>query len=302
MKRSSKEYHSPVMVEKVVDFLQCRSDRLYIDATVGGSGHSQAILNASKPSGKLLCIDRDPDAVNTARECLSKFGDRVQILHGAFSKIRDLLSEQHISCADGILLDLGVSSYQLDTPSRGFGFKISGILDMRMDQSSGRSAADVLQDIDESELSQLIFDFGEERYARRIAHSIVTRRKRAPIETTDDLADVVLSAIPAAKRRGRIHPATRTFQALRIYVNDELGELKKFLDVAPLLLCPGGRLVIMSYHSLEDRFVKRAFRMWKAGGGYQVITKKIVTPSEEEQRENPRSRSAKLRVLERLSF
>ena len=299
MKSGGKEYHTPVMVEQVIDFLQCRSDGLYVDATVGGGGHAQAILNASKPSGRLIGIDRDPDAVKTARENLSKFGDRANVLHGVFSRIGELLFEQRISCVDGVLLDLGVSSYQLDTPLRGFGFGVSGILDMRMDQNSGRCAADILQNIDEGELSKMIFELGEERYARRIARAIAERRKKTPIETTDELANVVTSAIPAAKRRGRIHPATRTFQALRIYVNDELGELKRFLDAAPELLCPGGRLVIMSYHSLEDRLVKRAFRMWEAKGGYRVITKKIVTSSETQQRENPKSRSAKLRVLEK---
>jgi len=291
--------HTPVMLSEVVSFLKCSARKLYVDATVGGGGHAKAILEASQPSGRLFGIDQDPDAVRAALENLKLFGNRVTIRQGSFSKIGNLVRETYSGCIDGMLLDLGVSSYQLDMPLRGFSFGKAGPLDMRMNPDLPMSAADVVRDCNEEELAGIIFEFGEERYAKRIANGIVKRRRISPIVTTQDLVQVVLASVPPAARRGKIHPATRTFQALRIYVNNELGELKNFLEDAPSLLCPEGRLVIIDYHSLEDRLVKRAFRDWERRGGYKVVTKRVVTPSDEETRKNRRSRSAKLRVLER---
>ncbi len=291
--------HTPVMVQETLHFLRCSPEGFYIDSTVGGGGHSRAILEASNPSGRLFGIDKDADAVIAARENLKEFGERVRIVQGAFSNVRELTRSGNYRCANGILADLGVSSHQLEKAGRGFGFSSDGPLDMRMDQGRGRSAADVVNNEGEEELSRIIFEFGEERYSRRIARAIVTRRRMNPILTTGDLADAVRLAVPPPARRGRIHPATRTFQALRIFVNDELGELAGFLENAPEILCGGGRLVIISYHSLEDRLVKNAFRDLAKKGGYKVVTKKIVTPSEDEVGKNTRSRSAKLRVLER---
>ena len=292
----SKFWHVPVMVEEVLNFLKCKPEGCYIDGTIGGGGHADVILKASAPSGRLFGIDKDSDAISQAQERLAEFGDRVTIVQGAFSKIHELIK---ISCADGILLDLGVSSYQLDSSSRGFGFREEGILDMRMDSSAIVSAADIIKEFDEQKLANIIFEYGEERYSRQIARAIVKKRQISPILTTHDLAAVVLSSMPAYARKGKIHPATRTFQALRIFINDELGELHRFLDAAPKILCSGARLLIISYHSLEDRIVKRAFKAWELRGGYKVITKKVIRPSADECYKNPRSRSAKLRVLER---
>jgi len=292
--------HTPVMVGEVIRFLNLSPQGCYIDGTIGGGGHARAILTASAPSGKLLGIDRDQDAVLAAQEELKIFGNRVKVVQGDFSKLGELMSEAEFDCANGIVLDLGVSSYQLDQALRGFGFGKDGPLDMRMNSRRGSSAAEIIRDIDEKELADIIYEYGEERYARRIARGIVNRRSEGPILTTGDLADAVISSIPAPARKGRIHPATRTFQAIRIFVNDELGELKRFLDFAPEILCPAGKLVIISYHSLEDRLVKNAFRQWKSRGGFCVITKKVVTPGVDEMRNNPRSRSAKLRALERI--
>lgn len=292
--------HTPVMVEEVIRFLNLSPQGCFIDGTIGGGGHAKAILEASGPSGKLLGIDRDQDAVKAAQENLKAFGNRVKVVRGEFSNLGKLISETDFDCANGMLLDLGVSSYHLDEARRGFGFGREGPLDMRMDSHCGMNAADIIRAIDEEELAKIIFEYGEDRHARRIARGIIRLRNKKPILTTRDLADAVTSSVPATAKRGRIHPATRTFQAIRIFVNDELGELKRFLDFAPEILCPSGRLVIISYHSLEDRLVKNAFRQWNGRDEFCVVTKKIVTPSEDEKKKNPRSRSAKLRVLERI--
>jgi 16S rRNA (cytosine1402-N4)-methyltransferase len=289
--------HTPVMVKEVVHFLKCGPGNCYIDGTVGGGGHARAILEASSPDGRLIGIDRDPDAVLAAREALREFGSRVQILSGTFSFIGNIIKQAGVEDVDGIILDLGVSSHQIDLSSRGFAFGSEGPLDMRMDPGSPVSAADVVNGSDEEELARIIFELGQERLARRIAKRIIERRKKAPIVTTKELADVVLRSLPPNVKRGRIHPATRTFQALRIFVNDELGELERFLKVAPGILRRNGRIVVISYHSLEDRLVKQAFK--KMGSGYIIVTKKVIMPSDDEIRKNPRARSAKLRVMER---
>jgi 16S rRNA (cytosine1402-N4)-methyltransferase len=270
-------------------------------------GHSQAILESSAPGGRLFGVDRDPDALSFARARLAPFGGRVTLVHAPFSALRATVVSHHLGPFDGVLADLGVSSPQLDRAERGFSFQRSGPLDMRMDQSRGETAADLVARLDERELAGILRDLGEERFAGRIARRIVEARGRAPLDSTAALAEVVAQAVPARERHK--NPATRTFQALRIAVNGELDELGAFLAQAPDLLRPGGRLCIISFHSLEDRMVKRRFRALSeprpevAGDApkFRVLTKRIVEASEAEQRRNPRSRSAKLRVLERLA-
>lgn len=301
MKTAKSLWHQPVMPKEVVQFLKCKTNGCYVDATIGGGGHAEEILESTSPSGKLLGVDRDPYAVARSQERLKLFGKRIKIIQGVFSDLDEVLRVVKWSCADGILLDLGVSSRQLDEADRGFGFKKEGPLDMRMNPDEGESAADVLKNIDEEELTHLIREYGEERFSRSIAKGIVKRRSTSSILTTKDLANTVVGSLPPSQRYAkRIHPATRTFQALRIHINNELRELSDFLKFGPKLLCPGGRLLIISYHSLEDRLVKRAFRNWGAQEEFKVITKKIISPLEKEKKENPRSRSAKLRVLERI--
>jgi 16S rRNA (cytosine1402-N4)-methyltransferase len=298
---SSDAQHVPVMLEEVCSFIQPEAGGAYIDATLGLGGHAEAILERSAPDGKLFGIDRDEKALALARKRLKRFGDRVQFAHCNFDDIAEAVREHGFKKADGILADLGVSSMQLDLSERGFSFMREGPLDMRMDESRGESAADLIARIDESELADVIYNFGEERFSRRIARGIVEARKKNSIETTSELARIVEKSVPG--RRGRIHPATRTFQALRIAVNDELGQLKRFLEQSIELLGEGGRLVIISYHSLEDRMVKNAFRDAARVVG-RIITKKVVVPSRDEEMKNPRARSAKLRVFEKsgLSF
>lgn len=300
MKAVQDLWHRPVMPQEIVRYLKCKPGGFYVDGTVGGGGHSELILKATSPDGRLLGIDRDQDAVEEAGRRLEIFGNRVRLMQSAFSGLKRIFTDVNASCADGILLDLGVSSHQLETPGRGFAFKKDAPLDMRMDTGLEVSAKEILRDMSEEDLARIIFEFGEERHARKIARRIVKMRGETPIEGTFDLAKAVKSCFPSHfKRSSKIHPATKTFQALRIYVNDELGELSRFLDFGPELLCPGGRLAIISYHSLEDRLVKRAFKGRKTSGDFVLITKKVVFPSDGEKKQNPRSRSAKLRVLER---
>ena len=288
--------HVPVMLEEVCSYMQLATGKTYIDATLGLGGHAEALLERSAPAGKLFGIDRDENALALARERLDRFGDRVVFAHGNFDEVANIARDHGLGEVDGILADLGVSSMQLDKSERGFSFMREGPLDMRMDESRGESAADFIARIGETELADVIYQFGEERFSRRIAKNIVAERKKRRIETTGELAEIVARSVPG--RRGRIHPATRTFQALRIAVNDELGQLERFLEQAIGLLNKGGRLVVISYHSLEDRPVKNTFRSTAVDLG-TVITKKVVMPSREEQMSNPRARSAKLRVFER---
>jgi len=269
-------------------------------------GHSQAILDSSAPTGRLLALDRDPQALAFAGARLAPFGARVMLAHAPFSKIAATMAAHQLGPLDGILADLGVSSPQLDRAERGFSFQRSGPLDMRMDQSSGETAAELVARLDERELTGVLRDLGEERFAGRIARRIVEARERQPLDTTGALAEVVAHAVPGRERHK--NPATRTFQALRLAVNRELDELATFLADAPGLLKPGGRLCIISFHSLEDRMVKRRFRALserrpEVPGDepkFRAVTRRIVEASEAEQQRNPRSRSAKLRVLERI--
>jgi 16S rRNA (cytosine1402-N4)-methyltransferase len=304
--------HVPVLLKEAIDFLAIRRGGTYIDATVGLGGHSYEIAKRLGAPGHLIGVDKDPAALERAAASLqspvaSKVSGatgvlarrtdwpQVELRHGSFA---DLASDQRPAIIDGLLADLGVSSLQLDNAARGFSFQAEGPLDMRMNTQSGETAEQVVNQADEVTLANLIYEFGEERRSRRIARAIVRSR---PIRTTAQLAEIVSAAArPMNQAERRIHPATRTFQALRIFVNRELDDLRALMEAAPRLLKPGGRLVIISFHSLEDRIVKDALREGAKRGHYRILTKKPVTASAEEIDRNPRSRSAKLRAAERL--
>jgi len=287
--------HVPVLLKEAIDFLAVRRGRTYLDATVGLGGHSSEIAKRLGAPGHLIGLDKDPAALGIARERLHGAADwpEITLIHKSFA---EFASNQRSATIDGILADLGVSSLEFGNPARGFSFQAEGPLDMRMNPQAELTAEQVVNHSDERELADVIYEFGEERRSRRIARAIVRSR---PIRTTVQLADVVSAAARPMKHE-RIHPATRTFQALRIFVNHELDELRGLLDAAPRVLKPGGRAVIISFHSLEDRIVKDAFREGSKQGHYRLLTKKPVTPGEEEIDRNPRARSAKLRVAERV--
>ena len=291
--------HVPVLLDEVMQHLNVRSGSTIADATVGLGGHSAEIARRLGAKGRLICFDRDPEAMELAKarleEVRTEVGDampEVIFEPRAFSQAGGVIEPASL---DGLLADFGVSSLQLDEAHRGFSFRHEGPLDMRMDTRSGETAGQVVNQEDENELADLIYEFGEERRSRRIARAIVRAR---PISTTAELAQVISVAAPSMKG-DKIHPATRTFQALRIRVNDELGEIRSLLESAPSLLKPGGRLVLISFHSLEDRLVKDAFREAGREGILEVLTKKPAIVAEQEQMRNPRSRSAKLRATER---
>ena len=285
------DLHRPVLLAETMELLQVRPGGLYVDGTLGLAGHAREILRLSEPDGRLLGVDRDPEALALAEEALRPAGTRARLVHADYREVPALLAGRS---ADGILLDLGVSSLQLDRAERGFSFQAEGPLDMRMDQSHGQTAGDLVNRLPEHELADLIFRFGEERHSRRIARAIVAARRRAPLRTTAELAAVVRSAAP--RGRAGLHPATRTFQALRIRVNRELEGLGAALEALARCLAPGGRLVVIAFHSLEDREVKQTFRSL-GRGEFRVLTRKPMRPGEAEVRENPRSRSARLRAL-----
>jgi 16S rRNA (cytosine1402-N4)-methyltransferase len=294
------------LLAETLALLAPRSGGRYCDATLGLGGHAEAVLDASAPDGRLYAFDRDVDALDAARVRLARFGDRVSFHHAPFSRAAAVLKSEGALPVDGCLADLGVSSPQLDRAERGFSFKRPGPLDMRMDQSTGETAAEYLARVDEEELAGVLRDLGEERHARRIARFVVEDRGAQPLRTTGDLAALVARAVP--RREHHKDPATRTFQALRIAINGELGELEKLLGELPGCLAPAGRLAVISFHSLEDRMVKWRFRALaeprrSATGdkvsGFRILTKKPVTATDAELEANPRARSAKLRVLER---
>ncbi len=288
--------HIPVLQEEVVALLRPRPGGRYLDATVGLGGHAEAILRSSAPSGIVIGLDCDAEALELTRQRLTGFGERLVLRHGRYEALADLIGGP--AGFDGILFDLGVSSLQLDAADRGFSFTQSGPLDMRMDRGTGATAADLLDRVSERDLADLIFEWGEERWSRRIARAIVTARQERLLATTADLAAVVARSIPRRLWPRHIHPATRTFQALRIAVNRELLELGAALDGATQLLAPGGRAVVISFHSLEDRIVKQSWRRLEADGRVRVLTKRPITPGAAELSANPRSRSAKLRAVE----
>lgn len=290
-------HHIPVLLDAVLAGLEPRAGGRYIDGTVGGGGHAAAILTAA-PETRLLGIDRDPAALAAAGERLAEFGERVTLVRGTFRDLARLASLAGFTQVQGILLDLGVSSHQLDTAERGFSFQVSAPLDMRLDPQASLTAAELVNELPEQELADLIFRYGEERASRRIARAIVAARRRASLTTTDELAALISRAMGG--QRGKIHPATRTFQALRIAVNDELASLEDALPQIIDLLAVDGRAAIISFHSLEDRIVKHFFRAAAATGQVRLVTRKPIEAEADEQRANPRSRSAKLRVAERL--
>jgi len=291
--------HQPVLWNEVMAALSPRSGGTYIDGTVGSGGHASGILERSRPDGRLLGMDRDPQALNVARQALEEFGSRVALVQGSFACLADIARSRSCYPADGILLDLGLSSMQLSMPERGFSFQLDGPLDMRFDTTSDTTAADLVNRLPEAELADLIYRFGEERRSRRIARAIVRGR---PVQTTYELASLVARAVG---RRGRIDPATKTFQALRIAVNDELNVLAEGLRQAEEALAPGGRLAVIAFHSLEDRIVKEYFRSRSRAGqaagqsGLHIVTRKPIRAGPDERAANPGSRSAKLRVAEK---
>ena len=305
--------HKPIMLSQCIDALNIKSNGIYADGTVGGAGHSSHIAQKLdfKAGGRLLCLDRDPDAVKAASERLKSY-PQAAIFHRNYSEIVSLLKELNINGLDGMLLDLGVSSFQLDCAERGFSFRNDAPLDMRMSKT-GLSARDVVNEYSENRLSDIIFHYSEERFARRIAAEIVKRRESKPIETTHELAEIIKAVMPAAAKREK-NPCKRTFQAIRIEVNGELVHLEKALDSVFEVLNPGARLAIITFHSLEDRMVKRKFKEWCTGctcpkdfpvcvcgntPKAKMTPSKAIEASKQEQEENPRSKSARLRVLEK---
>jgi 16S rRNA (cytosine1402-N4)-methyltransferase len=303
--------HTPVMLPEVLGMLAPREGGIYLDGTFGGGGYATGILEAAPCT--LWAIDRDPDAIARGASVAARYPGRLHLIHGQFGNLLDLLAEQGVTALDGVVLDVGVSSFQIDDPARGFSFRGDGPLDMRMDRS-GPTAADLVNHLAERELADVLFELGEERASRRIARAIVAARAEAPITTTSRLAGIIRSVLPPD--RSGIDPATRSFQALRIRVNDELGEIERALEQASRLLAPGGRLVVVSFHSLEDRIVKRF--MGDAAGRspapsrhdprglaerpvprFRLLTARPLRPGTAETAANPRSRSARLRALEK---
>jgi 16S rRNA (cytosine1402-N4)-methyltransferase len=308
-------FHTPVMLEKVLQSLRCKPGGIYVDGTLGGGGHARAILENTAPDGLLIGIDRDDDALLESEKRLQPFGQRKILIKGNFADIGEILTNLNIRKVDGILLDLGVSSHQLDTADRGFSFSLDAPLDMRMDQSSRYSAYDLVNLSPEKELRQVIRDYGEEPMAGRIARAILAKRASAPIRTTIELADVVCRAVRRQGVRKKVHPATRTFQAIRIAVNQELSNLSTAMDAGIDQLGQGGRFSIISFHSLEDRIVKETFRSWEGRcqcppglpvcqcqreAKLRVLTRKPLRPEASESETNPRARSARLRTAEKI--
>ena len=308
--------HSPVMPREIIENLKLRPEKTYVDCTLGGCGHSTLILENSDATSLLIGIDQDFEAIKNAETVLSKYLDRVSLNKGNFSSISEIFKKNNIEKADGILADLGVSSHHLDTDSRGFSFMKKGPLDMRMDKDLKHTAKDIVNEYPEKEIFLILKKYGEEKFASRIAKRIVESRNKKIIDSTLELAEIIKAAIPAKfSRTMKIHPATKTFMAIRIELNREMEVLEKFLEKAPLLLNKGGRLCILTFHSLEDRMVKHRFKdlcrecvcppglpICACGRKkeFKLISRKPLLPGEDEISSNPRSRSAKLRVLEKL--
>lgn len=307
--------HLSVMPEEVVKFLGCKPDKLYVDGTLGGGGHASLILDANAPTGRVIGMDWDEDAIQAAKERLKEYSGRLTLVRENFANIKKAMADLNIKEVDGILLDLGVSSYHLETPGRGFSFRFDAPLDMRMDKRQKKTAHEIINEFSMEGLEDIVWEYGEERWAKRIAKTIVEKRRHGPISTTKELSTLVSSAIPKKFHPRDIHPATRTFQAIRIAVNDELNNLKTAIDDGVDLLGSGGRMVIISFHSLEDRIVKESFRRLAKGcicpndfpkcicgqkPKLHIITKRPAAPSPEEISKNPRARSAKLRAAERI--
>lgn len=308
-------FHEPVMLRETVDSLSCKPGGVYFDGTLGGGGHAYEILARIAPDGILVGIDRDRDALSEARRRLKVFKDRALLVKGNFADIGNILLELGIERVNGILLDLGVSSHQFNTPDRGFGFSLDAPLDMRMDQENGLTAFDIVNSSPEEELKKIIKDYGEEMMPGRIVRAISERRKLSPIRTTGELAAIIAGALPGHLKKKRIHPATKTFQALRIAVNNELANLHNAIENGIDMLEEGGRFSVISFHSLEDRMVKNLFRSWEKGcicppdfpvcccnrkSKLKVPVRRAVMPEDAEIASNPRARSARLRTAIRI--
>ena len=306
--------HVSVLLAECIENLNIRSDGIYVDGTLGLGGHSYEIASRLR-EGRLIGIDRDPSAIERAGKRLEPFRDRITLVHGNFGDVAQILDELGIAGVDGMLFDLGVSSPQLDEAERGFSYMLEAPLDMRMDSTAALSAYEVVNTWSEERLNRILWDYGEERYARRITAAILAAREKAPIQSTAELVEIIRGAMPAAALREKQHPAKRSFQAIRIAVNDELGEVERMMETAPDKLSPGGRLCVISFHSLEDRIVKTGIARRENGCtcpreapvctcGFvrtlRSVSRKPILPSEEEIERNPRSRSAKLRVAERV--
>ncbi len=294
--------HIPVMAQEVIEYLNLKPGQLIVDATLGTAGHSLDIIKMITPGGRLIGLDRDEDSLALARQRLGAYNDHCEFVHANFVDLDQVLEKLGITQIDGIVFDLGISTYQLRNPERGFSFQEEGPLDMRLDRSSYISAYDLMNNLNENEISHMLWNFGQERWHNRIAHLLVEERKIQPIATTKQLANLVLRAIPVRYRKGyyRIHPATRTFQALRIAVNRELEILEIAIKKAVAILAKQARIVVISFHSLEDRVIKHTFRALKADGLIDIITPKPLTPLMAELDANPASRSSKFRVAERI--
>ena len=301
-------FHIPVLTQEILNYLNLKKGGVYIDCTLGGGGHSKAILENIYPQGSLVGIDQDKEAIETAKEELKSYIDKVKLIKGNFKNLDGILSDLKIKTISGIVFDLGVSSHQLKKKERGFSFQEDSYLDMRMDLTQEFKADILLNSYSEKDLAEIFEKYGEERFSRRIARLIVTERKKKAITTTKELTDLIIRSLPRTKKRltWRIHPATRVFQAIRIEVNQELKALEKGLNQAIRALEDKGRICVISYHSLEDRIVKHLFKEVEREGkgqgdyGLKIITKKPIRPSSEEIRENPKARSAKLRVAEKI--
>lgn len=307
--------HVSVLLRECIEALQIKPNGIYVDCTTGGGGHSLEIAKRLTDGGRLIAIDRDEDALRAAGRRLADFADRVTFVHSNYAMLQSVLADLGVPGVDGVLADLGVSSYQLDTAERGFSYMQDAPLDMRMDREQPLRAYDVVNTYSEEELRRILYDFGEEKFARNIAANIVKKRSERPIETTLELAELVKASMPKTAREGGHHPAKRTFQAIRIEVNSELSSIPPALDAAVHALNPGGRIAVITFHSLEDRLVKQKFAALSSGCTcprefpvcvcgkkpvVRVITKKPVTAGEDELEVNPRSRSAKLRVAEKI--
>lgn len=307
--------HKSVLLEETIDNLNIKPDGIYVDGTLGGAGHSEQIVKRLGEGGRLIGIDQDEDAIAAASKRLEPYGDKVTIVRDNYQNFRRILDELNIQKVDGILLDLGVSSYQLDNADRGFTYRVDAPLDMRMDNRQTKTAKDIVNDYSEAELFRILKDYGEERYAKSIAYHICKYRENKVIETTEELNDIIRGSIPAKARNGQGHPSKQTFQAIRIELNRELDVLRDSIDGMIASLNPGGRLCIITFHSLEDRIVKNAFRKnenpcicppnfpvctcGRVSLGH-VVTRKPIVPGEEELEENSRAKSSKLRVFERV--
>jgi len=292
--------HIPVMTAEVLQHLRPEQGGLFVDCTVGLGGHSRALLEAG--ASRIIGLDRDLDALARARDTLAPWGNRVELVHADYRALDEVLDSRQISHVDGTLADLGVSSMQFDAPGRGFSFQRDEPLDMRMDRTDRDTAADLIAHATERDLADSIFQYGDERYSRRIARALVDARREAPVDTTGRLATIVRRAIPHRGGHVRIDPATKTFQALRIWVNRELDGLDRFVETAARRLRAGARLVVITFHSLEDRIVKHTLRaLHQRDGLVQVLTKKPMVPTDDEVSRNPRARSAKLRAAERMA-